>query len=177
MSLYSYNKQLFDFLSSNGYDHYDEDHNLVPGPSSLDVSGNSVSPQDAEVFQIQLIDDEKDRGPVTISFDGDRKLVVYFDSRVENSKSWYKFMSQLKQFRQTRGITMELKKDQSLKSDMKTRQDAKKLDEGYYPMGKSASYSNDVPSIKIILQHTRQIQEGEQRFVYRDWEPDRKSVV
>ena len=39
-----------------------------------------------------------------------------------------------------------------------------KLDEGYYPMGKIASYSNDVPSIKIILQHTRQIQEGEQRF-------------
>jgi hypothetical protein len=39
-----------------------------------------------------------------------------------------------------------------------------KVDEGYYPMGKKASYSDNVPSVKIILQHTRQIEEGEQRY-------------
>jgi hypothetical protein len=31
-------------------------------------------------------------------------------------------------------------------------------------MGKQASYSDAVPTVKIVLQHTRQIQEGEQRF-------------
>ncbi|MGA1049569.1 MAG: hypothetical protein ACO3UU_16315, partial [Minisyncoccia bacterium] len=31
-------------------------------------------------------------------------------------------------------------------------------------MGKTASYNDAVPTVKIILQHTRQIQEGEQRF-------------
>ena len=36
--------------------------------------------------------------------------------------------------------------------------------EGYYPMGKKASYSDNVPSVKIVLQHTRQVEEGEQRF-------------
>jgi hypothetical protein len=36
--------------------------------------------------------------------------------------------------------------------------------EGYHPMGKKASYSDNVPEVKIILQHTRQIEEGEQRF-------------
>ena len=36
--------------------------------------------------------------------------------------------------------------------------------EGYYPMGKSASYNDAVPTVKIILQHTRQVQEGEQRY-------------
>lgn len=36
--------------------------------------------------------------------------------------------------------------------------------EGYHPMGKSASYNDAVPTVKIVLQHTRQVQEGEQRF-------------
>jgi hypothetical protein len=36
--------------------------------------------------------------------------------------------------------------------------------EGYYPMGKKASYSDAVPSVKIVLQHSRQIEEGEQRY-------------
>ena len=36
--------------------------------------------------------------------------------------------------------------------------------EGYYPMGKKASYSDAVPTTKIVLQHTRQIEEGEQRY-------------
>jgi hypothetical protein len=31
-------------------------------------------------------------------------------------------------------------------------------------MGKTASYSDAVPTVKIILQHSRQIQEGEQRY-------------
>jgi hypothetical protein len=31
-------------------------------------------------------------------------------------------------------------------------------------MGKKASYNDSVPEVKIILQHTRQIEEGEQRF-------------
>jgi len=36
--------------------------------------------------------------------------------------------------------------------------------EAYYPMGKKASYSDAVPQVKIVLQHTRQVEEGEQRF-------------
>ena len=38
------------------------------------------------------------------------------------------------------------------------------LGEGYYPLGKKASYSDNVPKVKIILRHTRQLEEGEQRF-------------
>jgi len=36
--------------------------------------------------------------------------------------------------------------------------------EGYYPMGKKASYSDSVPQVKIILQHSRQLEEGERRY-------------
>ena len=36
--------------------------------------------------------------------------------------------------------------------------------ESYHPMGKKASYNDAVPSVKIILQHNRALEEGEQRY-------------
>jgi len=54
-----------------------------------------------------------------------------------------------------------------LKHDMAKREYMKKqerISEGYYPMGKKASYNDAVPNVKIVLQHTRQIEEGEQRY-------------
>ena len=38
------------------------------------------------------------------------------------------------------------------------------LNEGYYPMGKKASYNDAVPNVKIIIQHNRSLEEGEQRY-------------
>jgi hypothetical protein len=38
------------------------------------------------------------------------------------------------------------------------------LNEGYYPMGKKASYNDAVPNVKIVLQHNRSLEEGEQRY-------------
>lgn len=43
-------------------------------------------------------------------------------------------------------------------------QDKDLVAEGYYAMGKQASYSDAIPTTKIILQHTRKIEEGEQRY-------------
>ena len=38
------------------------------------------------------------------------------------------------------------------------------LGEGYYPIGKKASYNDAVPNVKIVLQHNRALEEGEQRY-------------
>jgi hypothetical protein len=38
------------------------------------------------------------------------------------------------------------------------------VSEGYYPMGKQGSYSDAVPTTKIVIQHSRRIEEGEQRY-------------
>lgn len=40
----------------------------------------------------------------------------------------------------------------------------KKVDEGYYPTGKKSSYSDNIPEVKIILQHSRALEEGERRY-------------
>jgi hypothetical protein len=38
------------------------------------------------------------------------------------------------------------------------------LAEGYYATGKKSSYSDAIPQVKIILQHSRQLEEGERRY-------------
>jgi hypothetical protein len=38
------------------------------------------------------------------------------------------------------------------------------MNEGYHSMGNKASYNDNIPAVKIILQHNRKIEEGEQRY-------------
>jgi hypothetical protein len=101
---------------------------------------------------------------------------VYFSDDIANSEkeesesgdvSWYQLLNQLKKFSQKYQLSFELRNVSNLKHDMAKREYMKKKEsiaEGYYPMGRKASYSDAVPSVKIVLQHTRQIEEGEQRY-------------
>jgi hypothetical protein len=141
----------------------------------LSTSGKEIpTPEEAEVFQFNFVKDGEDYGTVTISIDGLHKLTVYFSDDVANSEkeesddiSWYKLLNQLKKFSQKYQLSFELKNVSNLKHDMAKREYMKKKEsiaEGYYPMGKKASYSDNVPSVKIVLQHSRQIEEGEQRY-------------
>jgi hypothetical protein len=162
----SLNRSLFDLLHSKGFD-----------PTMLDTSGKEIpTPEEAEVFQFNFIKDGEDYGKVTISIDGLHKLCIYFSDEVANSEkeeshgedeSWYKVLNQLKRFAQKYQLSFELKNVDHLKHDMAKREYMKKqerISEGYYPMGKKASYNDAVPNVKIVLQHTRQIEEGEQRY-------------
>lgn len=160
----SLNRTLFELLHSKGLD-----------PTMLSTSGKEIpTPEEAEVFQFNFVKDGEDYGTVTISIDGLHKLTVYFSDDVANSEkeesddiSWYKLLNQLKRFSQKYQLSFELKNVNNLKHDMAKREYMKKKEsiaEGYYPMGKKASYSDNVPSVKIVLQHSRQIEEGEQRY-------------
>ena len=162
----SLNRSLFDLLHSKGFD-----------PTMLDTSGKEIpTPEEAEVFQFNFIKDGENYGKVTISIDGLHKLVIYFSDDIANSEkedshgedeSWYRVLNQLKRFAQKYQLSFELRNVDNLKHDMAKREYMKKkesIQEGYYPMGKKASYSDAVPNVKIVLQHTRQIEEGEQRY-------------
>jgi hypothetical protein len=52
--------------------------------------------------------------------------------------------------------------NQDVKQDM--AEGNPQVNEGYYPMGKQGSYSDAVPTTKIVIQHSRRIEEGEQRY-------------
>ena len=159
----SINRELFDLLSTRGY-----------RPTMLDTSGKEIPvPEEAEVFQFNFVKDDVDYGVVTISIDGLHKLVIYFNDKIADSEkeasdtddvSWYRLLNHLKRFAKNRQLSFQVKNTDHLKHDMAKRDHMKKLDEGYYPMGKNKSYSDAVPQVKIVIEHTRNIVEGEQRY-------------
>ncbi len=161
----SINRSLFELLRSRGYE-----------PTLLDTSGKEIPvPEEAEVFQFKFTKDGEEYGTVTASIDGLHKLVIYFGDDVANSEkestggdeSWYKLLNHLKRFAQQHQLSFEVKNTDHLKYDMAKRDHMKKqerISEGYYPMGKKGSYSDAVPTTKIIIQHNKNIEEGEQRY-------------
>jgi hypothetical protein len=151
------NKNLYDLLSSRGYD-----------PISLDSRGEpSEDIEKADVFRFTFKDtqgNEVGTGWATI---GTKEIILYVDDRFIQNQDFEQFTQLIKNWAQRRLLGFKITNRDHLSSDMSKRtvmKNKENLGEGYYPMGKKASYSDNVPQVKIILQHTRQIEEGEQRF-------------
>jgi len=164
----SYNLKLYNLLKTRGY-----------RPIPLDSKGErSEAPQEADVFKFTFSKADEKVGTMYATVEeGD--IVLYYDedevskssdantSGTEFTDSFTGLIRHLKHWAMTRQLGFRTEPDDKLGSDMAQREYMKKkenISEGYYPMGKSASYNDAVPTVKIILQHTRQIQEGEQRF-------------
>lgn len=142
-------------------------------PTLRDTTGKVVPvPEEAEVFQFKFIVDGEDYGTVTISIDGLHKLVIYFNSDLfdspkmsqEGDVTWEQLIRMIKDFAKSKQLSFELKNEDDLETDMAKRDHVKKLDEGYHPMGKKASYNDAIPECKIIIKHSKVMAEGEQRF-------------
>jgi hypothetical protein len=165
----SLNRSLYALLRGKGYK-----------PKMLTTSGKaSPVPEEAAVFLFHFIKDGKDYGQVSVSIDGAKKLIVYFDDEVADSPdtntsgtqysdSWTNLVQQLSKWRFSKGLrSFELKNQDHLEPDMAQREHMNKkenVSEGYHAMGKQASYSDSVPNVKIVIQHNRKIEEGEQRY-------------
>jgi len=158
----SLNNELFNLLQSRGY-----------SPVMLNTAGKEIPvPEEADVFQFHFEKDGEDYGTATVSIDGLHKLVVYFGDKIASSpkldtadsESWYHLLRQIRRFAQKHQLSFETRNIDKLEYDMAKREHTKKLDEGYYSAGKKASISDNTPTVKMRIQHTREIQEGEQRF-------------
>lgn len=163
----SFNKQLYELLRVRGYH---------PTPKNA-RNQNVDASQDADVIEFTFNKDGTSYGKAWASIDDAQQVIVYYDSEqsdspegkspgVDYDDSWHGFLKHLKQWAQRKQLNFELANKDRLSDDMRQREymRMKQVNEGYYPMGKQASYNDSVPTVKIILQHTRQIQEGEQRF-------------
>ena len=149
-------------------------------PKPLDVDGKVTPLEDeADVFKFEFTKDGKSYGDVFATVDDDRKIVLYYKDDVTQSPdsptpgigyddTWWGFLEQLAKWWPREGFSGRvLKNTDKLGSDMARRKHMKNKDhlgEGYYPMGKRASYSDAVPSVKIVIEHSRVIEEGEQRY-------------
>lgn len=163
----TYNKNLYDLLSVK--------YDVTP----INSKGQTTPvPQEADVFRFEFVKDGKNYGDVWVTIDSGKNLIVYYDDQVADSgddntsgtpipDTWTHLIKQLKHWARNNLLGFELKNRNHLSKDMAQREHMKKkeqLGEGYYPMGKNKSYSDNIPQVKIVLQHTRQIEEGEQRF-------------
>lgn len=161
-------RKLYDLLDNKGYN-----------PKPMDATGKVTPvPEEAAVIKFDFIKDGENYGKVWISIDGSKKLKIYYGDNVSDSPSdntsgtqysdsWTALLNHLKNWAQRRQLSFELRNENHLEADMAQRDHMDKkerISEGYYPMGKSASYSDAVPSVKIVIEHSRKIEEGEQRY-------------
>ena len=164
----NFNKELYNLLKVRGYE-----------PVPLDSKNQRVpASQAADVIQFTFIKDGEDYGKVWLTIDEAKNVIVYYDEEqqkspssktpgVEYDDSWTGFLKHVKNWAQRRQLSFELLNKDRLSDDMRQRDYYKmkeKLGEGYYPMGKKASYNDAVPNVKIVLQHNRALEEGEQRY-------------
>jgi hypothetical protein len=135
------NKNLYDALRSRGYD-----------PIPLDSKGDASDEiEKADVFRFSF-------------GQGDEKVNAW--ATIEG-KDFEPFTRYMKVWAQRKLLGFETTNKDRLLGDMKKRtvmKQKEQLGEGYYPMGKKASYNDSVPQVKMIIQHTRNLEEGEQRF-------------
>ncbi len=167
----SLNRELYNLLNSRGY-------NPISMDADIARAGKTVPPEEADVFKFTFKRGNKAIDDALISVDGSNNLIVYYDEELskdgelktpgsEIDDSWFGLLNFLKKWAFSRRLAWELAPKHRVDSDMAQRTYMKKKEqiaEGYYPMGKQASYSDAIPTVKIVLQHSRQIQEGEQRY-------------
>lgn len=155
---------IFKFLKTNGYQ-----------PTMLDSSGKEMGITDeADVFQFSFTKDGKDYGTVTVGVDGSGIVTLYYGENVakspsakseDGSMSWHQLEVAMRKLTFGLGVRrFELKDESDLRYDMAKRQHTKQLEEAYIPVNKHTTLNDSVPTVKLRIQHTRNLGEGEQRF-------------
>ena len=162
----NFNQELEGFLRASGFD------NL----STKDVDGDDVpSAKEADQFIFQYSKNGKDYGNVVITTHGG-KVSVYYNQNLNrgpdgSDTGWTKFLMKLKDWALRNG-QMEFKAGNidNIGYEMKKRKQQKReenLSEGYYGT-RHTSYSDNTPKIKMIIKHSKSIDEGDQRYRYID---------
>ncbi len=156
---------------------YDEFHNRGYEPFLLNKNGKeTMDPEKAVTLGFTLKDENNLKSnPAYASISKKPRedhltTTIWVDDEFIKSPEFQTFHSFLRPWVLTKVGKLEIKGQNKFKFDMQKRvkqqmdQEKDKIAEGYYPLGKKTSYSDNVPTVKIIIEHNRAIEEGEQRF-------------
>jgi len=163
----SFNKRLYDILKTRGYK-----------PAPKDSKNERTNPETADVFEFQFIKDGENYGKAWATIDKTSSLNIYYDDNqagsppgqtngVDYDDSWSGLLKHLKQWALSKQLNFGLHDSDRLGDDMRQRDYYKmkeKMTEGYHPVNKTTSYNDNIPNVKVVIQHDRQIGEGEQRW-------------
>jgi len=153
-------------LNTNLYDKLDKVDNL--NPKALDYKGDKTSDvENSDIFLFDYVDKDGQKiANAWMTVEGDT-LVFYATEEIPKDKHFQHFVKNWSTWARSKRLKWKVDNRSRVKHDMDKRGKMKKqepISEGYYPLGKKASVSDNVPTVKILIQHTRQIEEGEQRF-------------
>lgn len=156
------NSNLYDLLNSMGFE-----------PIIMDSVGEEVpSPETASVFEFEFRNDGKNYGTVTLTVDGNRTINLIYGKSVSESptisksgKSWGKFKEMLNSFAATHRAKITDSNQNRMGHDSQKRAPHSELSEAYHPVNKNTSHNDKFGnSAKIILKHSKTMEEGDQRF-------------
>lgn len=142
-------------------------------PKSLDAMGKpTVNPSEADLFSFNFSTNGNEYGTVVVLINGDNDLEVYYGDNLGKGMDpgdkgdWYDFLAMLRQTAKRNLLTFSLNNMNKLKYQMASMADISEslIMEAWKAQGKSKSYSNQPGKAKVVIQHSRAIGEGEQRF-------------
>ena len=155
-------QQLYDLLVTRDFD-----------PKSLDAMGKpTVNPGEADLFSFNFKTENKEYGTVVVLVNGDNDLEVFYGDNLGKAMDsgdkgdWYDFLAAIRNLAKRHLLTFSLNNMNKLKYQMKSMADLAEglVLEAWKGQGKNKSYNNQPGNAKVVIQHSRAIGEGEQRF-------------
>lgn len=154
--------QLYNFLKTQGF-----------RPVRLDSAGKKVPLSKlADVFKFDFKMDDVDYGQVyaavveknVVVWVGDDVLRSPNHSKNEDGMSFNQVSKYIKDWAHDHQLGYERDDIENLEDEMAKREDSKNINEGYHPVGRRISLNDSVPNVKIKIQHSKNMEEGMQRF-------------
>ena len=155
-------QQLYDLLVTRDFD-----------SKSLDAMGKpTVNPSEADLFSFNFKTENKEYGTVVVLVNGDNDLEVFYGDNLGKAMDsgdkgdWYDFLAAIRNLAKRHLLTFSLNNMNKLKYQMKSMADLAEglVLEAWKGQGKNKSYNNQPGNAKVVIQHSRAIGEGEQRF-------------
>lgn len=154
--------QLYNFLKTQGF-----------RPIRLNSSGKPVPLGSmADVIKFNFKMNDIDYGQVYAAV-VDANVVLWVEDSVldspnhsENSDemSFNEVSKYIKDWAHDYQLGFERDDIENLEDEMAKREENKKLKESYHPVGRRVSLNDSVPNVKIKIQHSKNMEEGMQRF-------------
>ena len=154
--------QLYNFLKTQGF-----------RPVRLNSAGKPVPVSSmADVFKFSFKMDDVDYGQVytavieknVVVWVGDDVLRSPNHSENEDGMSFNQVSRYIKNWAHDHQLGFERDDIEDLEDEMARREDSKNINEGYHPVGRRISLNDSVPNVKIKIQHSKNMEEGMQRF-------------
>ena len=156
-------KQLYDLLVSRNFD-----------VELLDSSGKTAeNPAEAEVFSFDYTTESgNDYGTVVIMLGAENDLEIYFGDNIgrgmetDDKNEWFDFLYQIRMFAKRNLMSFGLKNLNRLRYSMQGQAAMKESIFESWTGTKTVSYNDRPEAVRLMIKHSKPIQEGDKRYRY-----------